>query len=53
MAPPFNAFWEALGGEEVGLQVECVEEGLSIVLGSQGIDVTAPDMPAWTALPVL
>ena len=51
VAPPFDAFWKTLG-QEIGIPAEYVEEGSSAVFGSQGIDATAPEMPAWTALPV-
>ena len=50
IAPPFDEFWRTFE-EEIGIPAECVEQGLSTVFGSQGIDVTAPKMPAWTSLP--
>ena len=50
LADPFDAFWERYG-PEVPATVEHIEEGHSSVFGDLGADRSAPDEPAWAALP--
>ena len=50
LVDPFDSFWEALG-PEVPVAIEQIEEGVSAVFGDQAAELTAPDRPAWAALP--
>lgn len=50
LADPFDSFWERYG-PEIPASVEHIEEGHSSVFGDLGADRSAPDEPAWAALP--
>ena len=50
LADPFDAFWEQYG-PEIPATVEHIEQGHSSVFGDLGMDRSAPDAPAWAALP--
>ena len=50
LAAPFDGFWERFKAE-IPVPVEYIEEGHSAAFGSQGVNLTAPDTPAWTSLP--
>ena len=50
LVPQFDDFWEQFGSE-VSIPLEYVEEGHSLVFGGQGLDLVAPEMPAWAFLP--
>lgn len=50
LPPPFDAFWERFGGE-IAVAPEHIEAGHSVVFGDQGYDISAPQLPAWAALP--
>ena len=50
LVAPFDVFWERFK-LEIPLPAEYIEEGHSSVFGAQGMDLTAPETPAWTSLP--
>ena len=50
LVAPFGSFWERFRAE-IPAVTEHIEEGHSSVFGAQGIDVVAPDTPAWVELP--
>ena len=50
LVPQFDDFWEQFRSE-VSIPLEYVEEGHSLVFGGQGLDLVAPEMPAWAFLP--
>lgn len=47
---PFDKFWERFA-DEIPVAVEHIESGHSVVFGNLGYDLSAPDLPAWAALP--
>ena len=50
LVPPFDDFWERFKAE-IPVLVEHIEEGHSTVFGLQGMDLTAPQAPAWASMP--
>ena len=50
MPPPFDEFWERFYSE-IPVAVEHIEAGHSVVFGEQGVDLSAPNLPAWAGLP--
>ena len=50
LVPPFDDFWERFKAE-IPVPVEHIEEGHSSVFGLHGMDLTAPESPAWASLP--
>ena len=50
LPPPFDKFWERFRAE-IPLAPEHIEAGHSVVFGDQGYDLSAPELPAWAALP--
>ena len=50
LPPPFDEFWERFRSE-IPVAPEQIESGHSVVFGDQGYDLSAPELPAWAALP--
>ena len=50
LVDPFTEFWEEFS-QELSVEADQVERGLSAVFGDQGVDATAPYQPRWMSLP--
>lgn len=50
LVDPFTEYWEAVS-DDLPVDPDAIERGLSSVFGDQGVENSAPAMPRWMSLP--